>query len=61
MNKSLIVLARHLQRHRPTLPPESRPLVSTLVEQLYSYDANPEAMRPRILKTIDRITLDAEH
>jgi hypothetical protein len=55
MTISLIVLARHLARHRPNLPPEKRSLASNLIQQIYRYDADPDAMRPKILKTIERI------
>lgn len=48
---SLIVLARQLTRS-PGVP---RQLASLLLQQTYSYDANPDAMRPRILDTIERI------
>jgi hypothetical protein len=55
MTLSLIVLARHLARHRPNLPPEKRSLASNLIQQIYRYDADPDAMRPKILKMIERI------
>lgn len=48
---SLIVLARQLTRS-PGVP---RQLASLLLQQTYNYDANPEAMGPRILATIERI------
>lgn len=59
---SLITLAQQLARQRSTLPPQRRPLVSNLVQQIYNYDANPDAMRPRILETIERLSqVNAEH
>lgn len=54
--RSLIVLAQNLLRQRSALLPQRRPLVSNLVQQIYNYDSNPEAMRPRILETVDRLT-----
>jgi hypothetical protein len=53
-DRSLIVLARQIAT-RTDLTPHKRRLASTLLQQTYSYDANPEAMRPRILETIERI------
>jgi hypothetical protein len=47
--------ARHVARHRPNLPPEKRSLASNLIQQIYRYDADPDAMRAKILKTIERI------
>lgn len=45
---------RHLDRLRRTNP-DAAPLISNLIEQLRNFDSNPDALRPMILKTIDRI------
>jgi uncharacterized short protein YbdD (DUF466 family) len=45
---------RHLDRMRRTNP-DAAPLISTLIEQLRNFDRDPDAFRPKILKTIDRI------
>lgn len=51
---SLIVLARKIAK-RPDLTPHAQRLASLLLQQTYSYDVNPDAMRPLILATIERI------
>lgn len=51
---TLIVLARQIAK-RPDLTPQAQQLASLLLQQTYNYDANPEAMGPRILATIERI------
>lgn len=54
MTDTLIVLARQVAK-RPDLTPQARRLASLLLQQTYNYNANPEAMGPRILATIERI------
>lgn len=39
---SLDVLAGHLYRHRPRLPPIKQRLVSNLIEQIGNYENNPD-------------------
>lgn len=52
---TLIECAKHLARLRQTAPPEARPLISNLIEQLKNYPSNPGALRPRILKSAERV------
>lgn len=35
--------------------PDQPPLFSVLIQQLGNFDANPDAMRPKIRETLDRI------
>lgn len=49
---SLPVLINALVRARPGH--RAPHLVSTLIEQCRRFDSNPDAMRPRILRTIDQ-------
>lgn len=53
---SLDVLAKHLYRHRPRLPPMKQRLVSNLIEQIGNYENSPDSLRPLILESIDRLT-----
>lgn len=52
---SLSDYARQLARLRPKISPEMRPHVSKLIEQCSNYWANPDGLRPKILKTIECI------
>jgi hypothetical protein len=47
--------ARHLARLWPTVEPEKRVYVSTLRQQCKNYQVNPEALRPKMLATIERL------
>lgn len=58
MTRSLPVLINALTRARPGHPRAH--LVSTLIEQCRRFDSNPDAMRPRILRTIDQLE-NADH
>jgi len=47
-------LTGHLARLRP-LYPNAAPIISNLIGQLAHYAANPDALRPMILKSLERI------